>query len=60
MSATNWPLPSTSTGLKRAAAAVDLQHPLEEFRVESRSEALCAQGEQSWWERTWQNRSPDS
>ena len=28
----------------RAAVATDLQHPLEEFRVESRQEALCALG----------------
>ena len=38
-------LPSTSARIKpRATAAADLQHPLKEFRVESRNEALCAPG----------------
>ena len=36
-------LPSTSTKIKPcAAAAADLQHPLKEFRVESRNVALCS------------------
>ena len=38
-------LSSTSTKIKScAAAAADLQHPLEEFRVASRNVALCALG----------------
>ena len=39
-------LSSTSTRIKwcAAAAASDLQHPLKEFRVESRSGALCDPG----------------
>jgi len=38
-------LPSTSARIKScAAAAADLYHSLKEFRVESRNEALCAQG----------------
>ena len=38
-------LPSTSTRIKSwATAAADLQQPLKKFRVESRSEALCASG----------------
>ena len=36
---------TTSTRIKScAAAAADLQHPLEEFKVKSRNEALCALG----------------
>ena len=31
-----------------AAAAADLQHPLKEFRVDSRNEALCALGKLAW------------
>jgi len=34
-----------STRIKSGvAAAVDLQHPLKDFRVESRNEVLCAPG----------------
>ena len=49
MSTTDWPAPwglaITFTGIKSSdAAAADLQWPLKEFRVESRSEALCVQG----------------
>jgi len=37
--------PSTSTRVKSFVAAVaDLQHPLQELRVESRNEACCALG----------------
>lgn len=47
-------LPSASTRIKSCAAvATDLQHALEEFKVESRREALCAPG-------NWQARSLDS
>ena len=47
-------LPSISTRIKScAAAAADLHHPLKEFRVESRNEALCAPAD-------WQDRSLDS
>ena len=45
MSTTNRRLPwsPTSTKIKLCAtAAAELQHPLKEFRVESRNEALCA------------------
>ena len=45
VSTTDWHLPFTSTRIKScAAAAADLQHPLEEFKVKSRNEALCALG----------------
>jgi len=38
-------LPSTSISFKSCAAvAADLQHLLEELRMESRNEALCAPG----------------
>ena len=41
----NWHLPSASIRIKSwATAAADLHHPLKEFRVEVRSEALCALG----------------
>jgi len=44
-------LPSTSTRIKSCvAAAANLQHPLKEFRVESRNEAFCVLG-------NWQDRS---
>ena len=37
-------LPSISTRIKSCIpAAADLQHPLKEFRVESRNKALCVQ-----------------
>ena len=46
---TNWHspgcLPSASIRIKSCdASAADLQHPKKEFRVESRNEAVCAQG----------------
>ena len=38
-------LPSTSSRIKSCAAtAAEFQHPLKEFRVESRNEAFCAPG----------------
>ena len=37
----------------RAAVAADLQHPLKEFRAESRNEAGCAPG-------NWQDGSLDT
>ena len=38
-------LPSTTARIKScASAAADLQHPLKEFRVGSRHEALCVPG----------------
>ena len=38
-------LPSSSSRIKSCAAtAADFQHPLKEFRVESKNEALCVPG----------------
>ena len=42
MSATYWPSPSTSTGIKsHAAAAADLQHPLETVQAGKQDSVLC-------------------
>ena len=50
-------LPSTSTRIKLCSAtAAEVQHPLKEFRVESRNEAFCAGGCGGGW----QDRSSDS
>ena len=45
LSTANWHLPFTSARIKScAAAADDLQHPLKDFRVESRNEASVLGG----------------
>ena len=45
LSTANWQLPFTSARIKScAAAAGDLQHPLKDFRVNSRNEASVLGG----------------